>query len=156
MWIHRDSQQDARLHPYQSLLSVTQKSWVQEKKVKWRGRDNRTKYMGADWDISMAIKAKKCTYYSLTADIIHSTVWQPFYLDFKSDFIHPPPLSHHYNQSVRLLPDQAPLKVQKKRLKCVSESFWAHVKHRNMPAPSHCDSSDVEGEPAHPSIPPLI
>lgn len=32
MWIHRDSQQEARLQLYESLLSFTQKSRAQEKK----------------------------------------------------------------------------------------------------------------------------
>lgn len=44
------------------------------------------------------------------------------------------------------------------RLKRVSESFWSHVKNRNVSAPSlhHkscCDSSDVEDEPASPVSP---
>lgn len=34
MWIHRDSQLDARLQPYEPLLSYTQNSRTQEKKVR--------------------------------------------------------------------------------------------------------------------------
>lgn len=44
MWIHRDSQLDARLQPYETFLKIKDT----EKKGKQRGRDNRTKHMVAD------------------------------------------------------------------------------------------------------------
>lgn len=47
MWIHRDSQQEARLQLYESLLSFTQKSRMQgEKKEEMEGKGQPNKIYG--------------------------------------------------------------------------------------------------------------